>query len=339
MADTLFRQWTMLRHIPREPRRIKTSELTIRLTDEGFDTTARTVERDLDKLSSLFGYTSETQGRTNYWYWPADFTALDIPGLEPNTALAFTLAERHLAYLLPPSTLDLLAPYFDRARVVLDADSKKPLTDWRDKIRIIGSGPQLATPKTDTDIQRTLYDALLHERRVHLHYAPRNDDNGAVKAYEFSPLGLVSRDGVLYFVGPLWTYENVVQLALHRIQEITSLDLRVHRPERFDLDEYIEGEKGFSYPTGVGTIALEIEMNRHVAQHLAERPLSQDQKIADTSDGRVSVTASVTDTDDLIWWLLGLGESIKVIRPTRLRNRVVETLHHTLAQYDGRATA
>ncbi|MGB7755487.1 MAG: WYL domain-containing protein [Salinisphaera sp.] len=331
MADTLFRQWTMLRHIPRQPRRIKTSELAARLIDEGFDITARTVERDLDKLSSAFGYTSDTEGRTNYWYWPTGFNAIDIPGLEPNTALAFNLAEQHLANLLPPATLDLLSPYFQRARAVLDADTRRPLHHWADKIRAVGSGPQLAAPTIDTRIQRAMYAALLHEKRVAIQYAPRGD--GGLKDYEFSPLGLVSRDGVLYFVGPLWAYENVVQLALHRIQAITPLELNAHHPQGFDLDEYIKTEKGFSYPTGAGTIALEIEMDRHVAQHLAERPLGQDQEMTDTPEGRVSVAASVTDTDDLHWWLLGLGESIEVIKPARLRNRVIGALNQALAQY------
>ncbi|MES1936766.1 transcriptional regulator [Salinisphaera hydrothermalis C27AD] len=335
MADTLFRQWTMLRYIPRQPRRIKTSELTAKLVGEGFDISARTVERDLDKLSSAFGYTADTEGRTHYWYWPADFKAIDIPGLEPNTALAFNLAERHLTNLLPPATLDLLSPYFQRAREVLDTDTRQPLHHWADKIRAIGSGPQLASPAIDTVIQRVMYTALLHEKRVTIQYVPRNE--AGPKEYEFSPLGLVSREGVLYFVGPLWTYENVVQLALHRIQAVTPRDLSAHRPEGFDLDEYIEREKGFSYPTGAGTIALEIEMDHHVAQHLDERPLSRDQKIAGIPDGRVSVSASVTDTDDLIWWLLGLGDSIKVIKPTRLRDRIVEALQQTLAQY-GRQT-
>ncbi|WP_184999827.1 helix-turn-helix transcriptional regulator [Salinisphaera japonica] len=332
MTDTVFRQWTMLRHIPRAPQRVTTSALVTRLADEGFGVTPRTVERDLDKLATLFGYTCDTEGRTNHWYWPKNFGAVEIPGLEPNTALAFRLAEQHLSRLLPPATLDLLTPYFERARNVLDADSQKPLTHWQNKIRVIGHGPQLAAPTLDTDIQRTMYDALLHERRVTVDYAPRSDDAGRIKQYEFSPLGLVSRDGMLYLVGPLWEYDNVVQLALHRVKTLEPVDKSVYRPADFNLDDYIHAEGGFNYPTGEGTVELVLHANEATGAHLAERPISDDQTITGRANS-VEIRASVLDTDALMWWLLGLGDGIEVLKPERLRRRIIDTLETTLAQY------
>lgn len=332
MTDTVFRQWTMLRHIPRAPQRVQTGTLAQRLIDEGFSVTPRTVERDLDKLAALFGYTCDTEGRTNHWYWPKEFGAIEIPGLEPNTALAFSLAEQHLSRLLPPATLDLLTPYFERARHVLDTDSQKPLTHWQNKIRVIGQGPQLAAPTVDTAIQRTMYHALLHERRVAVDYAPRSDDAGRIKHYEFSPLGLVSRDGMLYLVGPLWEYNNVVQLALHRVKTLEPKDLPVFRPAGFNLDDYIHAEGGFNYPTGQGTVELVLHACEATAAHLAERPISDDQTITSAPRG-MEIRASVLDTDALMWWLLGLGNGIEVLKPERLRRRIIDTLETTLAQY------
>ncbi|ROO23727.1 helix-turn-helix transcriptional regulator [Salinisphaera orenii] len=329
--DTLFRQWTMLRLIPRHPRVASTREVHQALESEGFDTTPRTVERDLDKLSSIFGYTSDTAGRTNHWFWPGDFKSIDIPGLEPNTALAFNLAEQHLAELLPPSTLQLLAPYFARARDILQSDSARRLHDWTDKIRVLGTGPQLAAAEIDVDIQRAMYDALLHERRVEITYSPRH--GGETKTYHFSPLGLVSREGVIYLVGPLWNYANVVQLALQRVRTLTPLGTDCHWPEGFDLDDYIGSEQGFSYPTGEGRIELVLEMDNDAALHLAERPLSTDQRITPAEEDRSRVSASVVDTDALTWWVLGFGSAVEVVQPKELRQRVGEAHTDAAAQY------
>lgn len=333
MTDTLFRQWTMLRHIPRAPQRRKTSEIAAAVADEGFATTARTIERDLDKLSAIFGYTCDTEGRTHHWYWPADFKAIDIPGLEPNTALAFSLAEQHLARLLPPATLDLLTPYFERARDVLDTDADKPLTHWQDKIRVIGHGPQLAAPAIDITLQRILYDALLHERRVTIDYAPRNDDTGAIKHYEFSPLGLVSREGVIYFVGPLWEYDNVVQLALHRVRTAEASRAPVHRPPNFDFIAYVESDREFSYPASTATIDLVLTMNTASAHHLAERPLAKDQRIRPTDENLVEIHATVLETDELVWWILGFGAGVTVVKPAALKQRIADALRAAAAQY------
>jgi len=53
MSDTLMRQWQMLRLIPRHPVKVATAELIQRLADEGFETTQRTLQRDLMRLSSI----------------------------------------------------------------------------------------------------------------------------------------------------------------------------------------------------------------------------------------------------------------------------------------------
>ncbi|GAB3679002.1 helix-turn-helix transcriptional regulator [Salinisphaera aquimarina] len=329
--DTLFRQWAMLRHIPRYPQTVSTRQIVDYLAQEDFSVTNRTVERDLDKLSAIFGYSSEEHGRSNHWFWPGNFGGIDIPGLEPNTALAFNLAELHLKDLLPPSTLDLLAPYFERARNVLDVTPGRSLINWRDKIKVIGTGPQLAAPVIDSDIQRVMYNALLHERRVDIQYQPRTDSS--TKEYQFSPLGLVSRQGVLYLVGPLWEYENVVQLALHRIKIADPIDASSHRPTGFDLASYVSHAREFSYPTGEGYIDMVIAMDERAALHLLERPLSPGQHAETQTDGRIRLAATVLDTDELTWWLLGFGAAAEVLAPRSLRDRVQAALETAISAY------
>lgn len=329
--DTLFRQWAMLRHIPRYPRTVSTREVVDYLAQEDFRVTNRTVERDLDKLSAVFGYSSEEHGRSNHWFWPSNFGGIDIPGLEPSTALAFNLAELHLNDLLPPSTLDLLAPYFERARDVLDATPDRSLDNWRDKIKVIGTGPQLAAPVIDSDIQRVMYDALLHERRVNIRYERRADST--VKEYEFSPLGLVSRQGVLYLVGPLWDYGNVVQLALHRVRTTEALETAVHRPTGFDIDAYVKHEKGFSYPVSTESINLVLSMDAEPAHHLIERPLSADQTCLSRDNGTIRISATVIESEALLWWILGFGDAMEVLEPAPLRARIKDNLVNAARRY------
>ena len=54
MADTLLRQWTMLRLIPRAPRKIETAALERLLFEEGFEVNRRSIQRDLNTLSTRF---------------------------------------------------------------------------------------------------------------------------------------------------------------------------------------------------------------------------------------------------------------------------------------------
>ena len=51
--DTLFRHWHMLRLVPRYPAKITVTELKNTLASQGFEVTARTLQRDLQEMSEF----------------------------------------------------------------------------------------------------------------------------------------------------------------------------------------------------------------------------------------------------------------------------------------------
>lgn len=55
------------------------------------------------------------------------------------------------------------------------------------------------------------------------------------------------------------------------------------------------------------------------ALHLHEARLSADQTLRDEPDSRVRLTATVPDTGELRWWLLGFGDGVEVLGPEELR--------------------
>ena len=56
-----------------------------------------------------------------------------------------------------------------------------------------------------------------------------------------------------------------------------------------------------------------------------ETKLSSDQVIKHVKDG-VNVTATIRETVELKWWLLGLGDRVKVIGPKGLRENIKNTI-------------
>jgi predicted DNA-binding transcriptional regulator YafY len=80
-----------------------------------------------------------------------------------------------------------------------------------------------------------------------------------------------------------------------------------------------KGEKYFAYPLRGTTIRLEALFDRKVAIHLGERPLAKDQRLTSREDGRVRLQATVKDTLELRWWLLGFGDKVEVLAPKALR--------------------
>ena len=53
-VETLHRLWSLLRHVPRSPRRVDTVTLKHRLEEENISVTVRSVQRDLERLGAEF---------------------------------------------------------------------------------------------------------------------------------------------------------------------------------------------------------------------------------------------------------------------------------------------
>ena len=332
MSEVLLRQWAMLRLIPKHPRRIDTATLANRLEAEGYQMNRRTVQRDLLSLSQVFPLAVDERDKPFGWSWMKDARVMDIPGMEPPAALAFQLAQAYLGELLPPAALASLKPHFKRAHEVLDHARSGPLRLWPDKVRILGRGPCLIPPKISPAIHDAVCQALLDDTQIEVRYRKR----GAPRAipYTVHPLGLVFRQGIVYLVCTLWDYENIRQLAVHRISSVQATQTPSRRPPGFTLDGYIAGG-AFGYPVSDKTLRLRARFSHGAAAHLFETPLSKDQRLSPRADGTVTLDANVADTAELRWWLLGFGAGVEVLGPKHLRTEFRRVAEKMTRHYSG----
>lgn len=320
--DTLLRQLAMLRYIPQHPRQITARELTASVEAEGFEVSKRTVERDLISLSEIFPLLSNERSRPYGWSWSKDAEAFALPGMSPLQALTLELAHDHLATLLPASLLETLAPYFKCAEGVLSSgDGVKKLASWRKKVAIVPPNQPLIPPNYPEAIIEAVHSALLSEQQLEISYTSR--EQGETKTYPVHPLGIVQRGAVTYLVATLSDYTDIRLLAVHRIQSAQVLDQPAKTPKKFDLAKYIR-QGAFGFDEG-GEIKLVVRFTTPAAEHLRETPLSLDQQIEPVQTDWVRLQATVPDTAQLRWWLLGFGDQVEVLEPTSLREEFVNT--------------
>jgi predicted DNA-binding transcriptional regulator YafY len=328
MNDTILRFLTMLRMLPRAPRKIDTATMERKLRDEGYAVTRRTIQRDLHQLARIFPLLCD-EHRPAGWSWAPEAALLDLPGMDPHTALTFTLVERFLGPLLPRSTFGRIQPYLTQAQQILDALPANALGRWPAKVRVIHRGPPLRLPEIDEAILEAVTRGLLDGRRLDVAY--RSREKGDLIRCELNPLGLVFKGGVAYLVCTFWDYTDIRQVVLHRVHHAEVLNAPIIVPEGFDLDRYIqEGE--FSYPVGE-PIHLEAVFSYGAALHLRDTPLSADQVLTELADERVLVGTTVENTAELRWWLLGFGELVEVLAPADLREEFRQRALAMAAKY------
>jgi predicted DNA-binding transcriptional regulator YafY len=316
----------ILRLLPDHPAKISTQDVAMRLKEEGFEVSKRTVQRSLVKLANTRPIEWIEHEDGHYaWGWQAHALKLAIDKeFTGHQALAFTLIRQFLEKLLPVSTLDVLKPYFDTADKKLQLLSNNPhsagMPAWASKIRVVHPAQSLIPPTIDPSVQRTVYEALLRDRQLRIAYQKRDADEP--EAYRVNPLGLVQRGPVLVLVSTRSDEEVPKNRLMHRISAAQIMNERASRPADFDLDRYIAEGKLGATAIGRGPIKLVARFSNRAAKNLLESPVSEDQ-IARSLDGdRVEITATLAATDQLVRWLLGYGADVEVLEPVALRSQI-----------------
>lgn len=338
--STLQRQWEMMAILPTSRSESissgswkKASDITAELNANGYQVSVRTVQRDLKELAEIFPIELNDKNPRDYgWRWIKGAT-LGVPGMSIAEALAIGLVETHMQELLPLSMLSGLEGTFEHARNKLDSlnnFNRNHSKDWLDKVRVVPASQPLLPPHLEHSVQENIYQALLDNKQITANYKPINSDQ--VKEYLLHPLGLIVRGVVSYLVASAWNYQEVQLYALHRFKQVNILDVSVDTPSDFNLDRAIAD--GLAEFANQGRpIKLEFKCKVSVAHYLAETPLSHDQKISPEHNNWQTITATVNDTWQLRWWLLGQGASLEVCGPNLLRDEITYTMLETSLLY------
>ncbi len=319
MADPLLRTLALLRLVPRHPRSTTAAQLREALAGRGFDIHERSVQRDLLRLSELLPLTCD-ESRPRRWSWPRDAESFDIPAMDPSTALAWELLDRHVAPLLPPLLRARFRPLAARATETLRSAGDSSYARWRDRVVVVQRGQPLLAPKVPEAVFDAVQTALFEGRVLEGTYRARSHPGEAAASRRLHPLGLVLREQLTYLVAVESIDAPIKQFALHRFAEVRLTDEPAQRPPRFQLRRWIDEQRGMDLPTGeIARVVLEVDAM--TARHLEESALSRDQRVQWLGAEHARVEATLPITEQLLWWLLGHGRRVRVIAPASLRRR------------------
>jgi len=326
VADPLLRTLALLRLVPRHPRSTTTAAIRAALAGRGFEIHERSVQRDLVRLSELLPLTCD-ESRPRRWSWTREAESFDIPAMDPSTALAWELLDRHVAPLLPPLLRARFRPLAARAAETLRSAGDSSYSRWRDRVVVVDRGQPLLAPKVPEAVFDAVQTALFEGRVIEGAYRARSRPVQADTRRRLHPLGLVLRDQLTYLVAVETQDGPVKQFALHRFGAVRVTDEAAQRPARFNLRRWIEEQRGMDLPTGE-VARLVLEVDALTGQHLEESTLSRDQVVDWLDPGRARVEATLPVTEQLLWWLLGHGRRIEVLAPAGLRARWRDAAGH-----------
>ncbi|EXJ11386.1 helix-turn-helix transcriptional regulator [Nitrincola nitratireducens] len=323
--NTLFRYLTLLQLIPRQPGYRATTTLQALLEERGFQVDLRSVQRDLEKMSSNFPLLCDKTQKPYRWSFDAAFKS-NLPALDTPTALTLVLAEEYLKGLLPQAAIVQLNNQFTAARKYLEQLKESGFSDWTQHVKAIPNGKALIPAPIDSIIWAEVTDALLKGTALDVTYLSRT--KAEEKQFTLHPLGLVARHSVTYLLATVGDYEDIRHFALHRIKKCKHSHAVYRERRDFTIDEYLK-QGAFGYPIGEGDIELVAKIRPKIAWLLSETPISEHQSLSEPDeDGWVTLTAIVPDDLQTQWWVMGYGGEIHVLEPEHFRSRLVSVINN-----------
>jgi predicted DNA-binding transcriptional regulator YafY len=324
--NTLARQWELLKLLPSRGAGKSAKEIADALAEAGFAVSKRQVERDLLDLQEVFGLECNDVSIPYGWRWGA--APIELPGVTLAEALSLQIVEETLKPLLPASVLRTVQPRFAQAKAKLAAlKEQNKAASWADKVASVPPTMQMLPPVIDEEILETVQTALLNEEQVDVCYQTLSDES---KELRLHPLGLVVRGAATYLVATAFDYTDVRLYALHRFKSADRTYEPAKQPKGFKLSQYVD-EGGLQFGKGQ-VLKLVAKIDGSLAKHLAETPLSANQKIKAVDTG-FELSASVVDSWQLHWWILSHGNAIEIVLPGALRERTMASLKSALNHY------
>ena len=331
VGKTSDRYLEMLELIPKEPDEVTAGEIMQVLERRGYNIDIRSIQRDLHKLAPIFRLVSSNE-KPKRWSYSEDAPVRMFPSMDEHTALSFQLMQAFMLHLLPPQTLDSINPWFKKAAVRL-SQRKEVAARWQEKIHVLPLGLPRQPPTVDPRIQDEVYEALLYELPMRIHYRGRSSER--FKEYLISPLGLVVRDYITYVVAAKNDDGELRQFLLHRFKDAEIEDGEYYRPDLFNLKAYAK-EKFVRQLGPSATMDIKLWLDKDAAISVAECPVDKRQTLSEQADGSFLLTATVPNTQELLRWIYSLGNQVEVLKPDFWRNKVKDEISAALERYQAK---
>ncbi len=286
----------------------------------------RTIQMDIQLMrSEKLGYNAPivVYDKKFYKYEDEDFSITDIP-----------LTETDMNVLT--ETVSMLKQFKDFS---LFNDVSDILQRLEDKIYAEKSHtqPVIHLDKNEhlkgLHFLEEIYQAIV--KKVVLVITYKSFKSAEEKVFDFHPFILKEFNNRWFLIGKRKENQPITNLALDRI---ISIDYNLNLPyleQKFNPELYYKNVVGVTVNTGLQPRRIELWIDANNAPYVITKPLHSSQRlIKENEDGSIIVHLFVIQNYELERILLGFGDSLEVLSPEHLRNRMKSILQKGLLRYE-----
>lgn len=146
------------------------------------------------------------------------------------------------------------------------------------------------------------------------------------------PYWLLFSERAWYVIGRSHRSREIRTFKLGRFKALEPTGRHFEAPEGLSLDAYLGN--AWRMIRGNRTYRVELKFSPLAGPNVAEVNWHRTQQIRWDDDGAVYFTATVDGLREIVWWVLGYGPHVEVLKPKVLRDRVVAMAREMLALYE-----
>jgi proteasome accessory factor B len=159
------------------------------------------------------------------------------------------------------------------------------------------------------------------------------DKDGNRSLRTIDPYGFVISAGRVYCVGFDHDRGSKRTFAVDNVTDPGVLAKTFVRPEGFRIEEYAAGSiSGVMHSDE--TTAVRVAFAARVAKAAIAARVVEESHVERRADGSADITYSVTDTDELVRWVLGWGAQAEIVEPAAVRARIAVLSREISEKYE-----
>ncbi|MGY8753571.1 MAG: helix-turn-helix transcriptional regulator [Phycisphaerales bacterium] len=180
------------------------------------------------------------------------------------------------------------------------------------------------------DVYDKVQNALLSRSVLKCKYDSTSSES-TDETFMFHPFALFFGTRAWYVVGFHEKRDAIRTLKLNRFDAIEPTNEKYEVPHEFNLDKHL----GNAWNMIRGDIDYDIKLRFEspFSQTVSDTRWHSTQEIEWHEDDSCTFTCTVSGLDEIVWWVLSMGPSCKVIQPPELATRVAELAAKTAKLY------
>jgi predicted DNA-binding transcriptional regulator YafY len=176
-----------------------------------------------------------------------------------------------------------------------------------------------------------LFQAVADLRPLRCRY--RRAKDGREERIVIHPYAMVLYKDSIYCVGLHVGRGEVRTFLLDRMRDADCAAIeRFTLPDDFSIEDHFQGTFGIF--RGAAPIRVVVDFDAKVAEYVRTRRVHPSQELSPLPDGGVRLSMAIGDLTEVGTWILGFGETARVVEPDELVERIKKELSGALAQYD-----